>query len=263
MRLHLPVFLFAALISMQAYAGAWTQDPGKAQLIVTASYYNTNRLFDNGGTLRSQPSYSKHELNPYFEYGLYDGITLGANLLFQRASQSGQSNWGMGDSELFLRARLLRYGDFVLSIEPMVKLPSPDNGTPRLGGEHADVGLGVSAGYSFSFLGQHHFVALDLQQRHRFGSPHDQFRANETLGIGLSDRWMILGQSFITLRQDKPSIVTFTQSPNDDYGLLKLQLSAVYKIDNDLSLQAGAFDNVVGSNVGAGRGVLLSAWKSF
>lgn len=255
----------ALLISTNAFAGAWTQDPGKSQLIITNSYYTTDEKFDNNGFLIRQPRYSKHEINPYFEYGLYEGITVGANLSFQRASQSDQTNWGIGDSEFFLRARVFKRGGFVISVEPMVKLPrlASTDDSPMLGGSYPDVGLGLLGGYGFSLFGQHHFTALDLQQRHRFGSPQNQFRLTESLGIGLSENWMVLGQAFATLRQDKPDVAAFTQSSNDDYGLFKLQLSVIYKMNDTTSLQFGTFDNVIGSNVGAGSGLIFAAWKTF
>lgn len=250
------------MVPLAAHAGAWTQAPGKGLLIVSGSYYSSDKRITNQGHKQSQPTYSQYLLNPYLEYGLYDGITLGANLNAQRTHQSSQSNWGIGDSEFFLRYRLLQRGGFVVSAEPMIKLPGidGDNDSPKIGSDHPDAGLGLSAGYGW---GQGHFAALDTQYRHRFASPKDQVNLAATVGISVTPQWMILPQAFATLRTASPASAGFTQSSGDDYNLYKLQLSAVYKINAGTSLQLGGFSNIDGKNTGTGEGVLISVWKTF
>ncbi|MDE3038857.1 MAG: hypothetical protein KGJ21_10475, partial [Pseudomonadota bacterium] len=220
---------------------------------------------------QSQPDYGKYELNPYLEYGLSDSLTLGANLLFDRAHQDGaaggpsHTNWNLGDSEFFLRTRLWQQNGFVVSAEPMIKLPSPEpsDAQPPLGGSSPDAGLGLSAGYGFSAWGLSHFANLDTQYRHRFGAPHDQARLNGTLGIGVAPRWMVMPQAFMTWRTVASHVADFTNSPANDYDLVRLQLSAVYRWQNDLSFQFGGFDDVAGKNTGTGSGVLFALWRSF
>lgn len=62
---------------------------------------------------------------------------------------------------------------------------------------------------------------------------------------------------------EEPSAASFTQSSGDDFDLMKLQLSAVYKVNPHLSIQLGAFSHVDGNNVGAGDGALVAVWKRF
>ena len=266
MRFHLSVVaVIAAMLPIAAYAGAWTQDAGKGQIIINGLYYNTDRLYNNQGNKTSQTTYTKYELNPYLEYGWTDDITVGANLSLQRADQSSNTNWGFGDSEFFLRKRLWQQDGFVLSAEPMIKLPSPEGAreTPQLGGSHPDAGLGLSAGYGFSAWGLNHFANLDAGYRYRFGQPENQIKLAGTLGIATAPRWMIMPQLFATYRANTPSTVTFTQSSGDDYNLVKLQLSTVYQLQDDLSLQAGGFSHAEGKNVGAGSGLFMAVWKKF
>src|SRR5690606_25548600 len=118
--------------------------------------------------------------------------------------------------------------------EPLVKLPSPESGNdlPVIGGRHADAGLGISAGYGFSAYGRNHFTNLDAGYRYRFGQPENQMRYAGTLGVSLSDRWMVMPQLFLTYRTDSPGMATFTQSSGDDFNLVKLQLSALYKVND-------------------------------
>lgn len=257
--------LALSAIAADAQAGAWTQASGSGVAIVNGSYYSTDKLYNNGGNKQSQATYSKYELNPYLEYGLWDGVTAGANLSLQRAHQSSDSNWGLSDSEFFLRKRLWQGSGFIISAEPMVKLPSPEaaDSSPKIGGTHPDAGLGLSGGYGFSTGKLNHFAGLDTQYRHRFGRPRDQLRISGTVGISVTERLMIMPQAFLTYRTSNPGTASFTQSSGDDYNLAKLQLSAVYKMSDGVSLQLGGFAHVDGKNVGSGNGVLVAVWKQF
>jgi hypothetical protein len=271
MRIQIITAIALSLLSANAYAGAWTQSQGTGLAILGGTYYNADHLYNNNGDRRNQPTYSKYELSPYLEYGVTDAITVGTNLSLQRAHQDGaagssdQTHWGVGDSEFFLRGRLYQHNGFVVAAEPMIKLPSPESSgsQPKLGGSHPDAGMGLSAGYGFKAYGQNHFADLDTQYRHRFGAPKDQVKIAGTVGVGLSDRWILMPQAFITQRTSSPAVATFTQSSGDDYNEFKLQLSAVYKASDDISIQVGGFSDVDGKNVGEGRGVLVALWKKF
>lgn len=257
------------MYTQPAFAGAWTQDAGKAKVIVTGSYYDSSDYYNNSGHKQSQPNYHKYELGSYMEYGLYDDVTLGANLSLQRAQQnvpggSDLSNWGIGESEFFLRKRLYSKDGLVASVEPMFKLPPPSSGDlPKLGAPTPDVGLGGSVGYGTALFGYNHFANLDTQYRHRFGDQKDQVRMAATMGIGVAPSWTVMPQAFLTYRMADSNRATFTQSTADDYNLTRLQLSGVYTVADDTKLQAGAFADVDGKQAGVGRGVLLSVWKNF
>jgi hypothetical protein len=269
MRPHLLSFIAATTLATAAYASAWTQDQGNGQAILSASYYGADQYWDNGGNKQSQPSYSKYELNPYLEYGLSDGLTIGTNFylqhLYQDTGSGSHSSWGLGDSEFFLRKRLINQDGYALAIEPLIKLPSPEPGseTPRIGSATPDAALGLSGGKTFSAYGFTHFVDIDTMYRHRFGAPNDQINISGTLGINVAPRWTIMPQTFLTFRTDSRPTAAFTESPSDDYNLVRLQLSGLYKLSDQTSLQLGAFYDVDGKNVGLGRGVLLALWRNF
>ncbi len=265
--------LFAALLTFipsYAYAGAWTQNNGKGLIISNLSYYSSSKYFDNSGKKRRTSNYSKYELNPYIEYGVRDWLTVGANLFAQRASQynSGlgrqQVNWGIGDSELFFRTRLWHDNGFVISAEPMLKLPSMERqaSQPQIGNNNYDSGVTLSAGYSFKVLQLDHFINFDGGYRHRFGNPGDQLKFAATAGLSVTKRAKILTQLFTTSRISNSNSV-FTQSSSDDYDLHQLRVSAVYEMDDRLSLQLGAYNNISGRNIGSGDGALLAVSKEF
>ena len=265
------IILLFCLISGIAYAGAWTQNSGKGLLISNFSYYSTNKYFDNSGKKQSLADYQKYEMNPYIEYGLRDDITIGANLFFQRASQYDSntgidnSNLGVGDSELFTRFRLWQGDGKVFSVEPMVKLPSleSESAQPQIGNKNFDTGLTFSSGYGFKAWELDHFINLDAGYRHRFSTPNDQLKFAATAGVSITKKTMVLTQVFTTTRLASHNNPAFTQSSGDDYDLTKLQISAIYKLDDKVSMQIGAFSNVAGRNIGSGDGLTFSINKIF
>jgi hypothetical protein len=259
------IFLISFLITGAAYAGAWTQSSGKWLFVQNISYYSTSKFFDNSGKKQNLNNYNKYELNPYIEYGLRDDVTIGANLFLQRASQNNMSNWGIGDSEFFIRKQLWEKDGFVFSVEPMIKLPSIESSSqqPQIGNRNFDTVVTFSGGYSFKAWGLNHFTNLNTGYRHRFGTQNDQFKLEATAGLSLSKKYMLLAQAFNTTRLTDTIQPAFTQSSSDDYDLTKLQISAIYKMDDKLSFQAGAFSHVAGRNVGSGSGAIIAINRNF
>lgn len=262
--------VLAAAVSSHAFAAGWTQPKGKTQAIVTARYYTTDEYFDNSGHSQSQPTYDKYEINPYFEYGLTDTITLGANVFLDYVSQDvpgalQSDNYGLSDTELFARFRVYKDEANVFSLQPLIKLPSvySRSGSPRSGGDQTDIELAAQGGHNFSLVGVPAFTTLSAAYRHRFEDPADQVKLDWVVGAHLTDRFMLLPQLSYTGRVNAPVNPAFTQSGSDDYNLLKLQLSAVYSITPDWSAELGVFDHVSGKNTGSGGGVTLAVWKQF
>lgn len=256
-------------LSAAAFASAWTQAAGHGFYSLSNIYYRTDSYYNSRGDRVSQSYYRKYEINPYIEYGLRDDITIGANLFFQHITQDTPlglySSWGVADSEFFLRKKIWEKNGFVLSAEPMVKLPSPTRGSllPRIGSQHPDAAMGISAGYGFSALGLNHFANLDSRYRYRLGMPLDQFNLDGTIGVHVHEKWLLLPQFFFTKRMDSRKNTLFTQTSGDDYDLAKLQFSVVYEFSEKTALQLGAFGNIAGKNVGNGDGMMLSLWKRF
>ena len=267
--------IFLCLFAGKSYASGWTQDAGKGIYYQNVSYYSTNNLFDNAGNKQSiNGSYRKYETNPYVEYGLRDDLTIGADFFVDNITQTdiplgvfSQNNYGIGDSEIFLRKRIFHGDNFSIALQPMVKFPSlTKTGTqpllPVIGDENYNTGVTLSGGYSFEAFGQHHFVDVDAGYVRRFGLPKNQLKFTGTAGFALSPKWAIMPQIFITSRFHKGNNVTRFAS-GDDYNLTKLQLSAVYKVSDKLAVQVGIFSDVAGKNVLAGNGMIFSIQKNF
>lgn len=273
-RKTLLLFCFVLLLAIpdMALAGGWTQKYGAGLYIQNISYYRSSHYFDSAGKKQKLlGNYNKYDVNPYFEYGARDWLTLGANLSLQKLEQKvtsgsvAQVNYGVGDSEFFARTRLWHGNGFSFAAEPMIKIPSLRSAaaTPQIGSKNYDAGLTISGGYCLKAFELYHFANVDLGYRKRFGQPKDQAKLAATIGISLSPRVVLMPQAFVTSRLGTPRNATLTQSSGDDYNLSELRLSVVYKFDEKLAVQVGGFRNVAGKNVGSGNGVLLSLQKSF
>lgn len=261
--------LFCAT-SHSASASAWLQEKGNTQLITTANYYRAGEYFDNGGKRTSQAIFSKYELNPYVEYGLTERWTVGASLFLPYADQKNTAagtdeNYAFGDSEWFARTQLWSNENSVVSLKPFVKLPGLDDSDdlPKLISTHPDAGLAVSYGTNLSLFGYASFADIEAGYRYRFGSIHDQVQLAATLGTRVTPDILLLPQFFATWRTDSKPNASFSQSPQDDYNLLKAQFSVVVPLDDVTDIQAGAFTTIHGRNTGNGRGVVFALWRRF
>lgn len=275
--LHTQRFFLALLLilchSGSVQAGAWTKHKDEWQLILSGNYYNATQRYDDKGNRQSLSAYNKYEISPYFEYGLTNSLTVGASLSLQAAAQTvTYTNYSVyavhidpGDSEFFAKGLLFDNGKAVVSATGLVKLPSPRFATnlPAIGSSSPDVAGGISAGYNFPLFQRNHFIDGGILYRYRFGDPKDQVNLTATLGARLTEKWMLMPQAFATFRTDKPAVSSYTQSSGDDYNEVKLQLSAVYSHTPTLSFQAGIYGTVDGKNVGIGRGLVFSVWRSF
>lgn len=250
------------------HTAAWTVPQGKYELYLNANTYNTNTYFDRDGKKQAQPRYLKYEINPYAEMGWRDGTTLGATLSLNSIkgtdlpSQQTGNNVGIADPSLFLRQRLWQSSRAILSVQPLLKLPSlfTDDLLPRSGSNQIDAELRLLGGVSFPALGQEHFANLEIAYRKRFATPADQWRIDATLGITLNESWTLLPQLSVIQSAINLSSAAFTQTPQDDFDLIKPQISALYRWDNTRTIQAGAFSHLQGRNTGAGEGMMLSLW---
>jgi protein XagA len=258
--------LVAPLLPSFAFAspGAWLQPEGRGQLIVNSLAYGSSERFDVNANRVNSASYSKYELNPYVEYGYSDTLTLGANAFLQRVDSTGEANYGIAEAELFARAPFLTFEQGVVTLQPMVKIPGwRSDDTPALGSKHPDVGISLISGMNFSLLNLPMFTESETSIRYRFGDAGNQYRANASLGVHATKDVLVLAQGFSTWRSVSMNRAAFTQSSADDYDLVKLQLSGVYRYTDTLSFQVGAFADVYGKNTGAGQGALFSVWRTF
>jgi hypothetical protein len=146
--LLLTVLIVSLLGPTSLYAGAWTQDAGHGQIILTTSFFQTSRSFDDHGDSKrfaDNASFRQLMLNPFVEYGMSRRNTLvvNANVPFLRyaSSQSTARSAGLGDVEIGLKRQLNSpESKWALSGQMAVMFPAyPDTRLPAPGNHQEDI----------------------------------------------------------------------------------------------------------------------------
>jgi hypothetical protein len=264
------VLVAAALAPLPALAGAWTLNEGSGQAIVTTSYYVTTDRFDGDRHRVSGTRFEKVLINPYMEYGVTDGITLGLSPQFEFLQNHvgdgriDRTN-GFGDVETFARGRIWHDDWSVLSVQGLILAPTgyDDARSPALGYGHVDLEGRVLYGLSGKLADTTWYTNLETGLRKRYGPPADEARIDLSFGWRPAPDWLLLAQSFNTLGLRNATGSTAAQQNGPDYDSFKLQLSAVYSLSERVGLQAGGWRELGGRNAGAGNGVLFALWLNF
>lgn len=260
-------FLFAV---SNANAGAWLQGEGKTQAIISYSYLSTDEFFDTSGNRSNNVKFTKGEISPYIEYGYDSDWTFGASASLQSVSSNGVSGnvtdlneYQLASTDLFARYALDEGSDYIISIEPRLKVPIVQDAGINPEGSAPIPELRLSYGKNHSLLSElDSFTDLSTTYRLRtHGDLSDMVKFDATAGIRPFDEYpvLLLGQSFY-----ERALGDLSDANNSgNYELLKLQVSAAYEFENGVTVQTGFFSNAYGTNTAAGNGLLLSTWLSF
>jgi hypothetical protein len=246
-----------------AWAGAWTLEKDKGQLIVSGTLSQANNIFDGSRSLGSTPRYRKFELQALVEYGLTDRFTLMASPAFQYidiAAPTDASRGGLGYSEFGARYRFWQDESWVFSGQTLLRVPgTQQNSNPAaIGYTEPEIEMRALLGKAFSIGNLPAFFDLQAAQRFRFGDPPSEFRFDATFGIQPAPQWLLLAQSFNVFSEGAGSGGLY---PAYDYS--KLQLSVVYSFTPTLALQLGAFATVTGRNALQENGLVSGIWYKF
>jgi hypothetical protein len=259
---RLLLLLSAALIPQAADAGAWLMPEGHGQIVGTVVASTATKAFDRTGELRSTPRYSKTELQALMEYGVTDWLTAMAIPSLQHvniAAPIDAQRTGFGNSEFGARARVMQQSNWVLSAQGTVRVPGTfdTNNPAALGTTGFDVDLRVLYGASFALGGLPAFVDVQFAQRFRTGGPPSEARADFTFGLRTAQQWLVLVQQFNVISEGAGR-VPFT---SNNYH--KLQMSVLYDLTPQWSLQGGAFTTFAGRNALQENGVITGVWYRF
>jgi protein XagA len=245
-----------------ALAGAWTLDEGTGQLIVSGTAMQSSRAFTSGSDLQPIPHYNKDELQALIEYGVTGWFTAMFAPSLQHvdiaAPFSGERS-GLGYTDLGGRVRIWSDASWVVSGQVLFRIPGTyDNtNTAAIGYTDPEVDLRGLVGYSFKMGTLPSFIDVELAQRFRIGGPPDEFRTDLTLGVYVSDKWLLLAQSF-NVTSEGAGTWGF-----GSFGYYKLQLSAAYALTPSMSLQLGGYSTYWGRNALQENGLVVGAWYKF
>jgi hypothetical protein len=251
-----------AVAPVEALAGAWTLDAGSGQAAVVGSASTSDQVFDGARHLQSAPRYDKFELSGLIEYGATSWLTLMLLPQLQRVdvgSPIDAQRSGLGYTEFGGRAKLYDWDGWVASMQTTVRVPgmTPNANPAAIGYTDTQVDVRALLGRSFVIGTLPAFFDLEVAQRFRTGGAPDELRADFTLGVRPSPRWMFLAQSFNTVSEGAGT----WGFPSYDY--FKFQLSAVYQVTPTVGLQLGGFTAYTGRNALQENGAVLGAWVKF
>jgi hypothetical protein len=254
--------LCLAVSPSAAFAGAWTMEAGKGQAIVTGTLSAADAAFNSSGSTQPIPRYRKFELQGLIEYGATDRLTLMAAPGLQHVDIAGPAEaqrTGLGFSEFGARYLLLQGDSWVFSGQTTLRVPGTFQKANPAAVGYTDTEADVRGllGYSFAIGAVPAFIDLQLAQRFRFGAPPSEFRADLTFGIRPLPQWLLLAQLFNVVSEGggEPGFVSY------DYS--KLQLSVVYDLNPQWSVQFGGFTTVAGHNALQEKGIILGTWYRF
>ena len=250
------------LSSSAAFPGAWLMEQGHGQIVVTATPSSANEVFDGDRNLVPAPRYNKFEFQALFEYGVADWLTAIVSPGLQHidiAAPVDARRTGLGYSEFGARARIAQGPNWVLSGQATTRVPGTfDSANPAaIGNNGIEQDVRILFGYSFTIGTWPAFIDLQLGQRFRLGDPPSEVRADATLGVRPAPQWLVLAQLFNVVSEGAAPPLF----PSSDYS--KLQLSAVYDLTKQWSLQGGAFTTFRGRNALQENGLLVGAWYKF
>jgi hypothetical protein len=250
-------WLAAALVlaAGAARAGAWTEPAGGTQVI---SSFRTSLAwdgFDANGRSVSIPAFRKEELDIYSATGLTDSTTLIVHPDFTNYHPDAPSRGatGFGNTEIGIEERLWHDETQVLSLQTTALLP----GRSIITSGGIDGEVRALYGRAFTLFGVGAFADAELAWRLRSRGYAGELRPEFTLGLKPDTDWQVLLQSFsiVVIGHGRTLLFQGEQA--------RLQLSAVYRLNETLSLQTGAFATLAGSNTPAERGLLTALWLRF
>jgi hypothetical protein len=248
--------------STQAQAGAWTFEAGHGHAVSTVTSSSATDVFDGSRNLQSAPRYNKFEFQTLFEYGVTDWFTLIVTPGLQRvdiAAPVDAHRTGLGYTEFGGRARIWHGENWVLSAQATVRIPGTfDAGNPAaVGHNNFENDIRLLFGYSFALGRAPAFIDLQAGQRFRSGDQPSEFRLDATFGVRPAPQWLVLAQVFNVISEGaSPPLF-----PSYDYS--KLQLSVIYDLNQQWSLQAGGFTTFHGRNALQENGLLGAVWYRF
>lgn len=258
------VYLLMLTMPSLAYAGAWLQPKDSGYIAVQASAFRSDAYFDDIGEKQDQQRFTKYETNLYAEYGMRSWLTAGTNLFVNRASQGDDSNVGLADSEFFARLKLAEIEDYVISIQPLIKLPSlhEDRDPPRAGSRSMDEELSLLVSGHYPVISDRDYIDLRIGYRNRSRGLNGQYRVDVAYGIHLSDHFTVIPAYRSVIAQQMEDNATFREDGEQDFDLHKMELGFAWEYAPNHQALLSVYSHVAGSFAGAGEGITFGiGWQ--
>lgn len=253
--------------SGSASAGAWTQPPGRGQIIVSAS----TGVSPAGALTGNIDAPQSNFLSVFGEYGLIEGLTLGGTAFLEEPDASdGNSTASIG---MLVRKRIWQTdrGD-VAAVQVGAVYPIDSYIGPGYGGEDADPTQEVSFRglYGRSFWGEwgNAFLSTEAGYHYQLDGDDDEVRADLTVGYSGNPCCLWLLSSFVTWPVGSTDDRAVKLAPSFAYTLQPPDAAEeAQEVEGrgfslrPITLQISLTQDVLDFDDGVG--VQLSIWKSF
>jgi hypothetical protein len=257
------LILITLLLPLPSHAGAWLQPEGKGLWLVQATHFSSAEFYDRDHALQPQDTFTKYELQPYMEYGLTKNWTVGGSLYLNRIDQAEANNWGVANPEFWARTKLWQTDAEMISLQPLIKLPSfyNDSNAVRGGSKSLDIELSVLVGMPMPLISERDYFDIRAGYRWRSRGRAPQLHADASLGFQMTDDWQLI-TSYREIIAQKLSD-SFREDGEQDYHLRKIELTNLYALDEIRFIQATAYAHADGAMVGAGQGFSIGYGERF
>ncbi len=266
--------LWFCLTPIICYAAAWLPPKGSGQIITTLSHYRISDALV-GVDPPTTATFQKTELSSYAEIGVTDSMALGVVPRFQVLSSSDNTISG----EIFVRKCLWQGEKSVISIQPLLQLPGAYSmaDSAIIDNQHyTQAEMRLLFGYSNVLYHTPFFIDSSIAYRSGFDNDAEEWRLDNSLGIYLFPKWMLLLQLFEKYRPAKV-VESVNYTTKDAWGYphtveyplyhtyfdTLAQISVVHPVTNTISLQLGTFSHMRNGEEWVGNGFLVSVWVNF
>ena len=260
-----------------ARAGAWLWPEHHGLAILTTTFADARKAYDNDGRLVATPPYQRFETRIYLEHGVTDGLTFvgegsamdfsgaadrsndlarsiaqaKAGLPIDGAATPGPQYRGLGLGAAGLRLGLGTFGDYVVSAQASARAASSQARRFLDMRQTVTADARLLIGRSFQIWDMPGF--FDGQIGYRSGGQNGpEARLDLTAGVRPVAQALMLAQSF--------SAIAPRGGVAPVMAAQRFQLSAVYDVTSSVSVQIGGVIAILGVNSPAERGVFSALW---
>jgi len=267
--------LIAALLlvtsTSSVFAGAWTAKQGAFYEKLAYNYYYSHETFNTSGNRTGTPNNGKftdNNISNYFEYGVFDNLTLINSLAYKWLVNDDNSlhskGYGLGDVDLGVRYKLLdsdRIGIF--STQLLVKIPGPYGSSDPLplGNAQYDTELRLLYGRSLYPLIPG-YGNVELGYRWRAQDPSDEIRYLIEFGVDITKKVYTRAKldGIISVDNGKKLDVSGNPTTTNNFDLGKLDLTVGYKVAPNWGVEASYVPALYGQNTAAGSTYSLALY---